>query len=46
MFAELSLQVNPTITAVATLLVACNLVALGVLVLVSRRGGVAGLVRP
>jgi len=46
MFAELALQVNPTITAVATLLVGCNLIALGLLMLVARRGGVAGLVRP
>ncbi len=46
MFAELALQVNPTITAVATLLVLCNLIALGLLLFVSRRGGVAGLVRP
>jgi putative spermidine/putrescine transport system permease protein len=46
MFAELALQVNPTITAVATLLVLCNLIALAALLLVSRRGGVTGLVRP
>jgi ABC-type spermidine/putrescine transport system permease subunit II len=46
MFAELALQVNPTITAVATLLIAVNLLALGLLVLVSRRGGLGGLVRP
>lgn len=39
MFAELLLQVNPTITAVATLLIAFNLLALGVLMLLSRRGG-------
>ena len=46
MFAELALQVNPTITAVATLLIACNLVALAAMVLVSRRrGGMAGLVQ-
>ena len=45
MFAELALQVNATITAVATLLVLRNLIALGLLLLVSRRGGVAGLVR-
>ena len=38
MFAELSLQVNPTITAVATLLVACNLLALAMLLIVLRRG--------
>ena len=45
MFAELSLQVNPTITAVATLLVACNLLALGLLLILSRRGGLPGVVR-
>ncbi|GAB5468082.1 MAG: ABC transporter permease [Rhodospirillales bacterium] len=39
MFNELTIQVNPTITAVATLLVACNLLALGLMVLVSRRSG-------
>jgi ABC-type spermidine/putrescine transport system permease subunit II len=38
MFAELIIQVNPTITAVATLLIAFNLLALAVLLLVSRRG--------
>ena len=37
MFAELMLQVNPTITAVATLLIGFNLVALGVLLLFGRR---------
>ncbi len=41
MFNELTIQVNPTITAVATLLVLCNLVALGLLIMVSRRGGLA-----
>jgi len=46
MFAELSLQVNPTITAVATVLVACNLIALAALIFVSRRGGVSGMVQP
>jgi putative spermidine/putrescine transport system permease protein len=37
MFNELMLQVNPTVTAVATLLIAFNLLALGVLVLLSGR---------
>lgn len=37
MFAELMLQVNPTVTAVATLLIAFNLLALAVLLIVSRR---------
>jgi ABC-type spermidine/putrescine transport system permease subunit II len=37
MFAELMLQVNPTVTAVATLLIAFNLLALAVLLVVSRR---------
>ncbi len=41
MFNELTIQVNPTITAVATLLVLCNLIALGLLVMVSRRGVLA-----
>ncbi|MGQ0567467.1 MAG: ABC transporter permease [Gemmobacter sp.] len=45
MFAELALQVNPTITAIATLLIVCNLLALAAMVLVGRRrGGVSGLV--
>ena len=39
MFNELVIQINPTITAVATLLIAFNLLALGVLFLVSRRSG-------
>jgi ABC-type spermidine/putrescine transport system permease subunit II len=46
MFSELMLQVNPTITAIATLLIAFNLVALaGLLVLMRKRGlpgGIAG----
>ena len=41
MFAELVMQINPTITAVATLLIAFNLVALALLVMVSRRGGLS-----
>jgi ABC-type spermidine/putrescine transport system permease subunit II len=39
MFNELIMQINPTITAVATLLIAFNLLALGLLWLVTRRGG-------
>ena len=38
MFNELMLQVNPTVTAVATLLIGFNLLALLILLLVSRRG--------
>lgn len=41
MFNELMLQVNPTVTAVATLLIGFNLLALGTLVLFSRRGFLA-----
>lgn len=41
MFNELIMQINPTITAVATLLIAFNLLALGLLYLTTRRGGVA-----
>ena len=41
MFNELVMQINPTITAVATLLIAFNLLALGLLYLTTRRGGVA-----
>lgn len=40
MFNELIMQINPTITAVATLLILFNLVALSVLVLFMRRGGI------
>lgn len=42
MFSELMLQVNPTITAVATLLIAFNLVALAGLLLLTRRRGFPG----
>ncbi|MEJ8570567.1 ABC transporter permease [Microbaculum marinum] len=38
MFNELIIQVNPTITAVATLLIAFNLLALVILLVVARRG--------
>jgi ABC-type spermidine/putrescine transport system permease subunit II len=41
MFNELVMQINPTITAVATLLIAFNLMALGLLFLLTRRGAVA-----
>lgn len=41
MFNELIMQINPTITAVATLLIAFNLLALGLLFLLTRRGAVA-----
>lgn len=40
MFNELMMQINPTITAVATLLIAFNLLALGLLYLITRRGAV------
>lgn len=40
MFNELIMQINPTITAVATLLIAFNLLALGLLVVFMRRGGI------
>jgi ABC-type spermidine/putrescine transport system permease subunit II len=39
MFAELMLQVNPTVTAVATLLIGFNLLALAVLLVFGRRAG-------
>lgn len=39
MFAELMLQVNPTVTAVATLLIGFNLLALAVLLIFGRRAG-------
>jgi putative spermidine/putrescine transport system permease protein len=42
MFAELMLQVNPTVTAVATLLIAFNLLALAILLLVGRRARLFG----
>lgn len=42
MFNELMLQVNPTVTAVATLLIAFNLLALMVLLVLSRRGKLIG----
>ena len=40
MFNELVLQVNPTITAIATLLIGLSVVAIGVIVLLLRRGGI------
>jgi putative spermidine/putrescine transport system permease protein len=42
MFNELMLQVNPTVTAVATLLIAFNLLALLMLLLLSKRGKLIG----
>jgi putative spermidine/putrescine transport system permease protein len=39
MFNELVLQINPTITAIATLLIAFSLVTVGLVVLLMRRGG-------
>lgn len=42
MFNELMLQVNPTVTAVATLLIVFNLLALMVLLVLSRRGKLIG----
>ena len=40
MFNELVLQVNPTITAIATLLIVLSVIAVGIIVLLLRRGGV------
>jgi ABC-type spermidine/putrescine transport system permease subunit II len=40
MFNELVLQVNPTITAIATLLIAVSALAIGLIALLLRRGGV------
>jgi ABC-type spermidine/putrescine transport system permease subunit II len=40
MFNELVLQVNPTITAIATLLIALSVIAIGIIVVLLRRGGV------
>ena len=42
MFNELMMQVNPTITAVATLLIAFNLLALVLLLWLTRRGKLLG----
>ncbi|MFO1090655.1 MAG: ABC transporter permease [Hyphomicrobiales bacterium] len=39
MFAELVMQINPIITAVATLLIGFNVLALAVILLLTRRGG-------
>lgn len=39
MFNELALQVNPTITAIATLLIAVSFVTMGLVALLLRRGG-------
>ena len=40
MFNELIMQINPTITAVATLMILLNVCALALLVVIARRGGV------
>jgi putative spermidine/putrescine transport system permease protein len=42
MFNELILQVNPTITAIATLLIALSAVTIGIIAWLMRRGGVLG----
>jgi ABC-type spermidine/putrescine transport system permease subunit II len=39
MFNELILQVNPTITAIATLLIALSIVTIGLVALLMRRAG-------
>jgi ABC-type spermidine/putrescine transport system permease subunit II len=44
MFSELTMQINPTITAVATILIVVNLLALWLVVVVAgRRGGLPGM---
>ena len=42
MFNELILQVNPTITAIATLLIALSVVTIGIIALLMQRAGVLG----
>jgi putative spermidine/putrescine transport system permease protein len=42
MFNELILQVNPTITAIATLLIALSVVTIGLVAWLMRRAGVLG----
>lgn len=42
MFNELILQINPTITAIATLLIAFNIVTFALVILLLRRGGILG----
>ena len=42
MFAELIMQINPTITAIATILIGVNTIAVYLLVLFMRRGGILG----
>ena len=42
MFNELIMQINPTITAIATILIAINTVAVYLLILFMRRGGILG----
>lgn len=43
MFNELTLQINPIITAIATLLIGISLVSIGILAVLARRGGVTAL---
>ena len=40
MFNELVLQINPTITAIATILIGINTLAVYLLILFMRRGGI------
>ena len=42
MFNELIMQINPTITAIATILIGVNTIAVYLLVLFMRRGGILG----
>jgi len=42
MFNELIMQINPTITAIATILIGINTLAVCLLVLFMRRGGILG----
>ena len=42
MFNELIMQINPTITAIATILIGINTLAVYLLVLFMRRGGILG----
>lgn len=46
MFNELTLQINPTITAIATLLIAVSLVTIAAIGLLARRAGLASVFRP
>jgi ABC-type spermidine/putrescine transport system permease subunit II len=44
MFNELILQVNPTITAIATLLIGLSVITIGIVAWLMRRAGVLGRV--